>query len=217
MAKHNYPYKKSVNVTVWIIQFLVCLILLAASGWIIWLVASNQHPQKFREWRGILVGAAGLQIGLATVNIVMNIVEIILIAKKRMPPALFLTHTCFKSLVWGILFIMNTITLTLMAVILTLFLFLTSMVQLVHAAIIVHRKRHGIYRGGRYSRASELVDPMSGMAVGVETQTGSYHETVNTEYKTPLVEPPAEYGNSATAYSPRQTSPLYEHDNRSRG
>ncbi|KAI1459590.1 hypothetical protein F4805DRAFT_455756 [Annulohypoxylon moriforme] len=216
MAKHNYPYKKSVNITVWFIQFLVCLILLAASAWILYLISSNNRPKNFTQWRGIFTAAAGLQIGIVTVNIVMNIVEIVLIAKKRMPPALFLSNACLKSAVWGILFILNTISLSLIAVVLTLILFLTSMIQLVHAAIIVHRKRRGIYAGGQYSRASNPVDLMSGMAVGAETQSGYYHENVNTEYKTPLVEPPQEYGNSAMAYSPRQPSPLYELDNRGR-
>ncbi|KAI0882111.1 uncharacterized protein GGS22DRAFT_170247 [Annulohypoxylon maeteangense] len=215
MARHNYPYKKSVTVTVWVIQFIVCLILLAASSWIIWLIASNNRPKNFREWRGFFTAAAGLQIGIVSVNIIMNIVEIVLIAKKRMPPALFLTNACLKSAIWGILFILNVLSVSLIAIVLTLILFLTSMVQLVHAAIIVHRKRHGFYEGGEYSRASNPVDLMSGMAVGVETQSGYLNENVNTEYKTPLVEPP-EYGNTTMAYSPRQPSPLYELDNRDR-
>ncbi|KAI0895804.1 hypothetical protein F4806DRAFT_70311 [Annulohypoxylon nitens] len=216
MAKHNYPYKKSVTISVWTVQFLGCFILLAASGWVLWVMTSDNQPPNFRRWRGVLTAAAGLQIGLVTVNITMNIVEIVLIARKRMPPALFLTNAVIKTLIWGILFMLNVVAMLVVGVVLDLILFLTSVIQLVHAAIIVHRKRHGMYEGLQY-RTTDMVDHMSGMAVGVESGTGLYHENVDTEYKTPLAEPPSEYGNTTLAYSPRQTSPLYELDNRSRG
>ncbi|KAI2471395.1 hypothetical protein F4781DRAFT_122774 [Annulohypoxylon bovei var. microspora] len=216
MAKHNYPYKKRINISVWIIQLILCIILLAASAWMLWLISSNHYPDRFKQYRGLFTTAAGIQIGIVAMNIIMNIVEIVLISKNRMPPALYLTNACIKSAIWGVLFILNVIALSVIAVVLNLILFFTSMLQLVHGAIIVHRKRHGIYTGGNYSRASNPTDLMDGTALGAETQTGFYPENINTEYKTPLVEPPPEYGHSAFAYSPRQPDPSYELDSRTR-
>ncbi|KAI1089774.1 hypothetical protein F5B19DRAFT_465839 [Rostrohypoxylon terebratum] len=145
----------------------------------------------------------------------MNIAEIVLIARKRMPPSLFLTNAIIKTAIWGILFILNVIAISVIAVVMDLILFLTGMVQLVHAVIIFHRMRQGMYEGLQY-RTTNPVDPMSGMAVGAETGSSLYHEDVVTEYKSPLAEP-AEYGNMTLAYSPRNSSPLYEVDNRGRG
>ena len=34
-AIFDYPYRKSVNITAWVLQFIVCLILLGASAWVI--------------------------------------------------------------------------------------------------------------------------------------------------------------------------------------
>ena len=35
MAGFDYPYKKSVNITAWVLQIIVCLILLGASAWVL--------------------------------------------------------------------------------------------------------------------------------------------------------------------------------------
>ena len=52
-------------------------------------------------------------------TIVLDIVEIILIAKKQMPPALYLASACLKSFIWLIIFILNLISLSVLAIILT--------------------------------------------------------------------------------------------------
>lgn len=55
-------------------------------------------------------------------NITMNIVEIVLIARKRMPPALFLTNAVIKTLIWGILFMLNVVAMLVVGVVLDLIL-----------------------------------------------------------------------------------------------
>ena len=35
MARFDYPYRKAVNVTAWVLQIIVCLILLGASAWVL--------------------------------------------------------------------------------------------------------------------------------------------------------------------------------------
>lgn len=66
--------------------------------------------------------SAGLQIGITGLNIVMNVVEIILISQKRMPPGLFLTSACIKTGIWGIIFILNAIAHSALSIILTIVL-----------------------------------------------------------------------------------------------
>lgn len=55
-------------------------------------------------------------------NITMNIVEIVLIARKRMSPALFLTNAVIKTLIWGILFMLNVVAMLVVGVVLDLIL-----------------------------------------------------------------------------------------------
>ncbi|KAI8965451.1 hypothetical protein F5Y11DRAFT_10928 [Daldinia sp. FL1419] len=215
MAKHDYPYKKSVNVTSWILQFLVCIVLLAASAWLLWIVEQGDYEDILGNYNGLFTASAGLQIGITGLNIIMNIVEIILISKKRMPPWLFLTSTCIKTAIWGIIFILNVIALSVLSIILTIVLLATSMIQLIHAAIIVHRKRRGTLRGGKYAPA---INPQ-GFEEGTYVQSAPgyyYPPAVNTEYKSPAASPPPpQYGYpAASGYVPQAPADSYELDSR---
>ncbi|KAF3057462.1 putative cys met metabolism pyridoxal phosphate-dependent enzyme protein [Daldinia childiae] len=217
MAKHDYPYKKSVNVTAWILQILVCLVLLAASAWFLWISEQQNLDEILGDYNGIFTASAGLQIGITGLNIVMNIVEIILISKKRMPPALFLTSTCIKTAIWGIIFILNVIARSALSIILTIVLFATSLIQLIHASIIVHRKRRGTLTRGKYAPA---INPQ-GFEEGVYAQPtpGYYYPPpTNTEYKSPAATPPPpQYGNPAgDVYAPQIPPGSYELDSRGR-
>ncbi|KAI1409015.1 hypothetical protein F5Y13DRAFT_98328 [Hypoxylon sp. FL1857] len=213
MATHDYPYKKGVNITAWVLQFLVCIILLAASAWLLWLVNSEDVLESYS---GLFTVAAGLQIAIVLVNIIMNILEIILIAKKRMPVELFLSSACIKTAVWGIIFILDVVTLSVISIILTLVLTATSLLQLIHGAILVHRKRRGTLRGGKYAPTE---NPSAGLmeAQYGAPQAGYYNPGVSTEYKSPspVASPaPPQYGYAAPAYAPQATGGSYELDSR---
>lgn len=54
---------------------------------------------------------AGVAIGISALTIIFNIVEIVLIARKRMPPALYLSSTCIKTAIWIAVFIVEVIAL----------------------------------------------------------------------------------------------------------
>ncbi|KAI1137167.1 hypothetical protein F5Y05DRAFT_80431 [Hypoxylon sp. FL0543] len=213
MAVHDYPYKKGVNVTAWVLQFLVCIILLGASAWLLWLVNSEDALDNYS---GLFTVAAGLQIAIVLVNIIMNIIEIVLISKKRMPVELYLSSACIKSAVWGIIFILDIVSLSIISIILTLILTATSLLQLVHGAILVHRKRRGTLRGGKYAPTS---NPDAGLmeAQYGAPQAGYYNPGVSTEYKSssPVASPvPPQYGFTAPAYAPQATGSSYELDSR---
>ncbi|KAI2783669.1 hypothetical protein F4815DRAFT_308578 [Daldinia loculata] len=217
MAKHDYPYKKSVNVTAWILQILVCIVLLAASAWLLWISEQQDLDDLLGDYNGIFTASAGLQIGITGLNIVMNVVEIILISQKRMPPGLFLTSACIKTGIWGIIFILNAIAHSALSIILTIVLFASSLTQLIHAAIIVHRKRRGTLTGGNYAPA---VNPQ-GFEEGVYAQPAPgyyYPPPTNTEYKSPAASPPPpQYGYPAgDAYAPQVPAGSYELDSRAR-
>ncbi|KAI1483544.1 hypothetical protein K445DRAFT_18811 [Daldinia sp. EC12] len=214
MAKHDYPYKKSINITAWVLQFLVCIVLLAASAWLLWIADQNDFDDILGEYDGLFTAGAGLQIAITGLNIIMNIVEIVLISKKRMPPALFLTSACVKTAIWGIVFILNVIAVSILSVILTIILLATSILQLIHAAIIVHRKRRGTLTGGNYAPA---INPQ-GFEEGIHNPVGGYYNApaVNTEYKSPAASAaPAQYGYAAEGgWVPQQPAGSYELDNR---
>lgn len=66
--------------------------------------------------------AAAVQIAVTSLTIILDIAEIILIARKRMQPALYLTSACIKTLIWGAFFIMSLISLSLLSIVLTVVL-----------------------------------------------------------------------------------------------
>ncbi|KAI0847056.1 hypothetical protein F5Y00DRAFT_242159 [Daldinia vernicosa] len=218
MAKHDYPYKKSINVTAWILQILVCLVLISASAWLLWISENRNLDDILGDYQGLFTASAGVQIAIAGLTIVMNIVEIILISKKRMPPALFLTSACIKTTIWGIVFILKVIALSVLSIILVIILLATSLTQLIHAAIIVHRKRRGTLRGGKYAPA---INPQ-GFEEGVYAQPAPgyyYPPPTNTEYKSPAASPPppSQHGYAAVdAYPPQMPTGTYELDSRGR-
>ncbi|KAI1378736.1 hypothetical protein F4677DRAFT_411871 [Hypoxylon crocopeplum] len=214
MAQFDYPYKKGVNITAWVLQFLVCIILLGVSAWLLSVIDEAGLGSN-----GLLTGAAGFQIAITALNIVMNIVEIVLISKKRMPPALYLSSACIKTAIWGIIWILDLISLSVVSIILTLILFATSLLQLIYGAILVHRKRKGTLTGGKYAKASNPQDP--GLAEGgfAAPQPGYYYPPPNasTEYKPTNVPtpPPPQYGYPAPSHAYAGQQPgSYELDNR---
>ncbi|KAI6081567.1 hypothetical protein F4821DRAFT_24915 [Hypoxylon rubiginosum] len=198
MAKFDYPYKKGVNITAWVLQFLVCVILLAASAWLLWLVNQEDYDSALSSYEGLFTAAAGIQIAITLLNIVFNIIEIVLIKRKSMPPALYLSFACIKTTIWGIIFILNLISLSVISIILTLVLLATSLMQLIYGAILVHRKRKGTLRGGNYAPA---VNPQGNNLEGgygaPPQQSGYYYPppNANTEYK-----PTTEVTSSAPQY-----------------
>ncbi|KAI1656894.1 hypothetical protein F4813DRAFT_390235 [Daldinia decipiens] len=218
MAKHDYPYRKSINITAWILQILVCIVLLAASAWLLWFVEQQDLDTILGDYNGLFTASAGLQIAITGLNIVIDIIEIILISKKRMPPELFLASACIKTAIWGIIFTLDVIAQSVLSCILTIILLVTSLIQLVHAAIIVHRKRRGTLRGGNYAPA---VNPQ-GLEEGVHAQPvpGYYYPPpTNTEYKSPAPSPPPpqQYGYPAgDAYAPQVPAGSFELDSRAR-
>ena len=59
MARFDYPYRKAVNVTAWVLQIIVCLILLGASAWVVAVLKQNDFDSLYtyvspcrRERRG---------------------------------------------------------------------------------------------------------------------------------------------------------------------
>lgn len=221
MAKFDYPYKKGVNITAWVLQFLVCIILLGASAWLLWLAGENDY--ELGGYSGLFVAAAGLQIAITGLNIVFNIVEIVLIAKKRMPPALYLTSACIKTTIWAIIFILNLVSLSVISIILTLVLLATSLLQLIYGAILVHRKRKGTLTGGSYVPAHNPAHNPEGHAEAAYAapQPGYYYPPpdASTEYKPPtgVASPPPQYGfPPQDHYAPQAAPGSYELDSRAR-
>ncbi|KAL7620307.1 hypothetical protein AAE478_009301 [Parahypoxylon ruwenzoriense] len=218
MATFDYPYKKGVNVTAWVLQILVCVILLGTSAWLMSIISSDDYNDALGRYEGLFTAAAGLQIAITALTIVFDIIEIILITRKRMPPALYLTSACIKTTIWGVIFILNIISLTILSIVLTLVLFATSLMQLIYGAILVHRKRRGTLTGGNYTAA---INPQGVPEAGYGApQPGYYYppQNVSTEYKpsTAVMPPAAQYPNVSPEIHGLQPPGSYELDSRQR-
>ncbi|KAI1492786.1 hypothetical protein F5X96DRAFT_329107 [Biscogniauxia mediterranea] len=210
MGHRESPYKKGINVTAWVLQIIVCLILLGSSAWLLSVVDSSDISSELGEYNGLFTAAAGVQIGLTGLTIVLDIVEMVLIGRKRMPPALYLTSACIKTAIWGIVFVLNLIAVTVLSIILCGILLSTSLLQLVHGARIVHRKRKG--KGGSYA-------PANNPASDVEAA----HLTTEYKSQSPPQQPPAydpayqqeqqPYGYGAPQKQQHQGANSYELDN----
>ncbi|KAI1081956.1 hypothetical protein F5B20DRAFT_40800 [Whalleya microplaca] len=188
MAKFEYPYKKGVNITAWVLQILVCVILLAASAWMMTLVTSDEYDSALRNYGGLFTAAAGLQIGITSLTIILDIVEIVMIAKSRMPPALYLSSACVKTLIWVIIFVLNLVAVSIISIILTLILAVTSGLQLVYGAILIHRKRKGTLFKGKYAPAHNPENVEAGYT------HNTYYPQQDTAYK-PTAPPVSVYGS----------------------
>ncbi|KAH9906500.1 hypothetical protein F4778DRAFT_726337 [Xylariomycetidae sp. FL2044] len=122
MAKFDYHWRKSINITAWVLQIVVCVILLAASAWVLAFLSSYADDYDLGSYSGLVNGAAGIQIAITSLTIIFDIAEIVLIAKDRMPPALYLSSACVKTGIWGVIFILDLVSLSVLAIILTLIL-----------------------------------------------------------------------------------------------
>ncbi|KAI3324766.1 hypothetical protein HD806DRAFT_54635 [Xylariaceae sp. AK1471] len=147
-GKHIYPYRKGVDITAWVLQILVCLIQVGVAAALLAVV--DDYEGGFDGVRGAINTSAGVSIGISALTIVIDIVEIVLIARKNMPPALYLSFACIKTLIWLIIFVLDLITLAIVGIILSAIVVITSVVQLAFGARIVHKKRKGTLTGGKY-------------------------------------------------------------------
>lgn len=53
MAKFDYQYRKSINITSWVLQILVSLILLGASAWLMAIVSDDEYEDVLGEYSGL--------------------------------------------------------------------------------------------------------------------------------------------------------------------
>lgn len=53
MATFDYPYRKSINITAWVLQIIVCLILLAASAYVMSIVNDDEYNQYLDGYTGL--------------------------------------------------------------------------------------------------------------------------------------------------------------------
>ncbi|KAI5918331.1 hypothetical protein F4810DRAFT_595372 [Camillea tinctor] len=209
MAIHDYPYKKGINLTAWILQIIVCLILMGASAWLLSVIDSGDIDSILGEYDGLFTAAAGLQIGITALTIVFDIVEMVLIGRKRMPPGLYLSSACIKTAIWGVIFVLNLIGLSILSIILSGILLVTSLLQLIHGARIMHRKRKGTLQGGGAYTPANANNP-AGYA---EAGYGAGYGVQSTEYKAQSPQPPA---YDPAFHQPQQGAGSYELDSRAR-
>ncbi|KAI1431398.1 hypothetical protein GGR50DRAFT_689756 [Xylaria sp. CBS 124048] len=145
-GQHNYPYKKGIDITAWVFQMLGSIVLVGVSGFAISVIDSYGYG-------GVLDIGAIIIIVISALTIIFDITEIVLISKRNMHPALYLSFACIKTLLWFIMLILQAAGQSALGAIITAILFITSAVQLGQGATIIHRKRKGTLTGGNYAPA----------------------------------------------------------------
>lgn len=53
VAIFDYHYRKSINLTAWILQLVICLFMLAASAWVMSVVNSDEYEGYFDGTSGL--------------------------------------------------------------------------------------------------------------------------------------------------------------------
>ncbi|KAI1827166.1 hypothetical protein F4861DRAFT_435020 [Xylaria intraflava] len=175
-GQHNYPFKKGVDITAWVLQIAASIVLLGISADAIVILdeAETLNPTA-------AMTEATVFITFSVLTILFDIIEITLIARNSMAPALYLSFACIKTLIWLIILVIEAITIAVLGAILAAVLLATSIVQLVQGARIVHRKREGTLTGGQYAPALNLAMPGNiESGVGAPRPYGG-----NNEYQSP--------------------------------
>ncbi|KAF2725576.1 hypothetical protein K431DRAFT_343006 [Polychaeton citri CBS 116435] len=188
MQKFDYPYKKSINVTAWVLQILLSLIALGVGAWglAVWNKIKNDSEfDDYQKYSSTITGVYAVQIVLACITILLDIAEIILSAKSRLLPAIYLTSACIKTLIWGVIFILGLVSLALGSIIMGGIIFITSLIQLVYGARIVHKKRRGTLSGGSYKPAANGQEAELGFAPSGSYAAYNPPVNVNTAYNAP--------------------------------
>lgn len=148
MAVFDYPYRKSINITAWVLQIIVCLIYIAVSAFLL-AVADDVGQYGF-----VVAISGGVLIAIAALTMVFDIAEMVLIGRKRMHPALYLSSACIKTLIWTTLLLLNLVALSPLDIVFSGVAAGAAIAQLVYGARLVHRKRRGTLRGCGYAPAS---------------------------------------------------------------
>ncbi|RYP65989.1 hypothetical protein DL771_008036 [Monosporascus sp. 5C6A] len=201
MAVFDYPYRKSINITAWVLQIIVSLAYIALSAFVL-AVAADYDGQ----YSGYFAIAGGIHIAIAGLTIAFDITEMVLIGRKRMNPALYLTSACIKTLIWTIMLILNLIAVSPLAIVLCAVAAGTAIAQLVYGARLVHHKRRGTLRGGGYAPAATGGPAHMESGYGQQQPVyANYANNTNTAYDTGYGNPPA-----AGYYYPPQQGTEYK-------
>ncbi|RYP45741.1 hypothetical protein DL768_007949 [Monosporascus sp. mg162] len=185
MAVFDYPYRKSINITAWVLQIIVCLIYIGMAAFLLTVVDDVGLP-------GFTAISGGIFIAIAGLTIVLDIAEMVLIGCKRMHPALYLTSACIKTLIWTIPFILNLIALSPLDIVLCAIVAGTAIAQLVYGANLVHRKRRGTLRVCGYAPAANGVPADMPSGYGLQPPVyANYANNTNPAYDAGYGNPPA--------------------------
>ncbi|KAI0015597.1 hypothetical protein F4780DRAFT_65122 [Xylariomycetidae sp. FL0641] len=175
---HDYPYHKGTNIMAWILQCLACVVLIGISAWALSVVSQSNYD--LQGYRSLFNASGAILIVLASLTILVNVAEMVLIGAGRLAPALYLAFACGKMAVWTVLWVLELAALDIIGVVLFGVLVASALTQLIHGAHIVHLKRKGTLTsaatGGAYTPAHN--------ATG-----GAYTPSHNPEYCVPEAAP----------------------------
>ncbi|KAI1334396.1 hypothetical protein F5Y15DRAFT_429465 [Xylariaceae sp. FL0016] len=155
MGQHNYPYPKFVNIAVWFLQISICLMLFGYSVWFLAYVKSDKYD--YIASRRSANAVTGLQLAAAAFTIIADVVEIVLISRQSMAPALYLSSACSKTFIWTVVFILHLeakLSLSLMALAATMVV--ECVLQLTYGTKIMYLKRKGVLTGRSNAPARNL-------------------------------------------------------------
>ncbi|KAK3699512.1 hypothetical protein LTR37_016381 [Vermiconidia calcicola] len=195
---------KRVLIPLWVIQLIVLLIFSAASAFALYVTTSEQLELD-NSVKSVLNAGVAVQLSFSVGTILVDIAEIISVARHTLGPVTNIVIQSIKSLVWTVFFVLAIIaaisgSLTGLSFFLIIILFLTCLGQLIYGAVIVHRKRKGTLYRGNYS----LAEGGHGGNTARDDRSGSYtaHPTNAPAYPTYSSKDSYSSPNTSTTQAP---------------
>ncbi|KAK3621824.1 hypothetical protein LTR56_022560 [Elasticomyces elasticus] len=154
MATNNKNmWLKKVLIPFWVFEmiWLLATIVFGALG----LYVLQDYEDKM-DLKAALDIAAIIVLAMGSISLLFDIVIIILFARGKLSPVTYLVLSCIKSIFWIFVFAIDIAdavrgAATGLAFLFSTVLFATSVGQVIYGAVIMHRKRKGVYMRGNYA------------------------------------------------------------------
>ncbi|KAF1991319.1 hypothetical protein K402DRAFT_122938 [Aulographum hederae CBS 113979] len=211
-AKLPSPFQKRVLIPFWVLRMLFSLALIGIYATAVGFVAyyndnndndsyiDNSRPSSSVEKTAVAVVA--VLLAFMVISLIFDIVEIILFARRRLTPVVFLVLNVLQTAIWLVFFCLAvagaaTTRNGALGTVLYLITFLLSLGLMIYASVVLHRHRSS---RGAYTPANQTS--------GLEAQHTAYPpQTQEPYYAAPVPQLP--HGAANTYYNAPQEAGYY--------
>ncbi|KAL1582179.1 hypothetical protein WHR41_09064 [Cladosporium halotolerans] len=160
---------KRVLIPLWTIQLIVLAVFFVLACIVLSYASATSDSSYYYDYSDAYAAAGGVVLALSGFCIVLTLVEVGLLAARRLGPIFQLISACIKTLIWIIWFLLNCVasagvgSSSALDIVLSLIIALCAIGQVIYGGIIMHRVRRGFF--SMQGSASELQQYSSKVAV----------------------------------------------------